>query len=55
MKERAGRRAGALMLAATGALLVACGVPVDDDARRIPDRDVPFDLLEAGPPTTPVP
>lgn len=38
--------------ALVAAVLVGCGVPTDDGARRIPDRDVPFDLLSPTPPTT---
>ncbi len=48
-----------LRLAGTWALAVAlavaaagCGVPTDDDARRIADRDVPFGLLDTTTSTT---
>ncbi|HEX6595766.1 MAG TPA: hypothetical protein VF045_02450 [Acidimicrobiales bacterium] len=37
----------AVAVAATG-----CGVPIDDDARRIADQDVPFGLLDTTTSTT---
>jgi hypothetical protein len=48
-----GRRLRAAAAAAGAAVaLAACGVPMDDNTRRIADRDVPFGLLDRPPSTT---
>jgi hypothetical protein len=37
------------------ALLAGCSIAAEDDAHRLPDADVPFDLLEPGSTTVPAP
>ena len=42
----------ALVLVGVVALTAACGVPIDDDPRALPDDRVPFGLLDPAPPST---
>jgi Sporulation and spore germination len=44
MRRRALHVVAVIALAMVGA--VACGVPADDDASKLPNRDVPFGLLD---------
>ena len=43
------RLAAAFSVALT---LGACGIPREDKPRVVPDRDVPFNLLDRAPPQT---
>lgn len=49
---RRGRHRAATVALAGALALTGCGLPTDDNARRIPDRNVPFSLLDPPPPTT---